>query len=150
MKQMPLIQKYMTAMPHTIGPKISIQVAQNLMREHHIRHLPVLDAGELVGVITDRDVKLASAFADAHRLTVDEVMSQDPYSVLPESPLNQVVAEMAEKKFGCAIIQQSNGKIVGIFTAVDALRVFSDTLNEFYKHGAETATHARPTGQMRA
>ena len=133
MKQMPLIQKYMTPMPHTIGLKIPLNTALSMMREYRIRHLPVQEGGKLMGVITDRDVKLASAFGDPQKLLVDDVMTPEPYMIHPEAPLNQVVSEMAEQKFGCAIIQQANGKVVGIFTAVDALRVLTDTLEAFYK-----------------
>jgi acetoin utilization protein AcuB len=141
MKQMPTIQKYMSSMPHTIGAKIPIKTAQSMMREYGIRHLPVQEGGKLVGVLTDRDVKLASAFADAHQLTVDEVMSQDPYAVVPDAPLNRVLEEMAERKYGCAVIQQNNGKVVGIFTAIDAIKVLVDTLDAFYKPAPEKATH---------
>ena len=133
MKQMPQVQKYMTSMPHTIGKDIPIKTALSMMRENHFRHLPVQEGGKLIGVITDRDVKLASGFANEHALTVEDVMTPDPYSVSPETPLNVVVAEMAEHKYGCTIITQSNGKVVGILTAVDALRILNDLLNQFYK-----------------
>lgn len=133
MKQMPLIQKYMTPMPQMIEAKAPIQAALTVMREFRIRHLPVQEAGKLVGILSDRDIKLASAFGDAATLTVDSAMTESPYAVTPDTPLNRVVAEMGEHKYGCAVIQQANGKIVGIFTAVDALRVLSDTLDAFYK-----------------
>lgn len=134
MKQMPQIQKVMTPMPHTIGKDIPIETAFSLMREHRIRHLPVQDGGKLLGVLTDRDLKLASSFADSKGLTVEEVMTPDPYTVAPDAPLDRVVLEMSEHKYGCAIIQQGNGKVVGIFTSVDALRVLGETLHAFYKH----------------
>ncbi len=134
MKQMPTIQKFMTAMPHTVGKDIPIKKALELMREHQIRHLPVQEAGKLVGVLTDRDLKLAASFEGAYKLAVDEVMTSDPYTVRPEAPLDQVVLEMAEHKYGCAIVQQENGKVVGIFTSIDALRVLGETL--------KTRTHA--------
>lgn len=133
MKQMPKIQKHMTPMPHTIGKDIPLKAALNMMREHRIRHLPVQDAGKLVGVLTDRDVKLASSFEQAETLSVEEVMSPDPYTVDPEISLDNVVLEMAEHKYGCAIIQQGNGKVVGIFTAVDGLRVLGEILRGNYK-----------------
>jgi acetoin utilization protein AcuB len=133
MKQMPQVQKYMTSMPHTIGRDIPIKTALGMMREHHFRHLPVQDGGKLVGVLTDRDVKLASGFADEHGLTVEDVMTPEPFTVEPETPLNHVVSEMAEHKYGCAIVTQKNGKVVGILTAVDGLRILSDLLNQFYK-----------------
>jgi acetoin utilization protein AcuB len=135
MKQMPQIQKYMTPMPHTIGRDISLKTALGMMREHRIRHLPVQEGGKLIGILTDRDLKLASGFADAANLKVEEVMSPDPYTVAPEAPLDRVVLEMAEHKYGSAIIVQGNGKVVGIFTAVDGLRVLGETLPAFYKQG---------------
>lgn len=137
MKQMPQIQKLMTTLPHTIGKDIPLNIAANLMREHRIRHLPVQEVGKLVGVLTDRDVKLATAFADPKSMKVEDVMTPDPYVARPEAPLNKVVLEMAEHKYGCAIVQQDNGKVVGIFTAIDALRAFSDTLSMFYKSNTQ-------------
>jgi acetoin utilization protein AcuB len=133
MKQMPQIQKHMTSMPHTIGKDIPIKTALSMMREHRIRHLPVQDGGKLVGIITDRDVKLAASFKDTQDLLVEDVMSPDPFAVHPDVALDYVVLEMAEHKYGCAVVQQGNGKIVGIFTAVDALRVLGETLENFYK-----------------
>jgi acetoin utilization protein AcuB len=137
MKQMPLIQKFMTPMPYTIGKDQPIQTALSMMREHRIRHLPVQDGGKLVGMITDRDVKLASAFAGSSELRVEEVMSTDPYAVSPETSVDQVVLQMAEHKYGSVVVQQDNGKVVGIFTAVDALRVLGETLGSFYKPGQD-------------
>lgn len=137
MKQMPQIQKVMTPMPHSARIDLPLKDALSLMRENGIRHLPVQDGSRLVGVVTDRDVKLVSGFASAGELTVEEAMTPDPYTVGPETALDHVVYEMAEKKFGCVIIQQSNGKVVGIFTAVDAMRVLGDTLTQYYKQSTE-------------
>src|SRR5689334_8077385 len=104
MKAMPQIQKFMTTLPHTIGKDIPLKTALGLMREHRIRHLPVCESGKLVGVLTDRDLKLAASFTGSQELTVEEVMSPDPYTVTPEAPLDEVVLGMAEHKYGCAII----------------------------------------------
>jgi acetoin utilization protein AcuB len=105
-----------------------------MMREHRIRHLPVQDGGKLVGVLTDRDIKLAASFEGSEDLVAEEVMTPDPYTVLPESPADEVAKEMAEHKWGCAIVQQSNGKVVGIFTAVDGMRVLGEMLDAHYHH----------------
>src|SRR4051794_4206584 len=104
MKSVPQIQKYMTAMPHTIGKDIPIGKALEMMREYRIRHLPVQDGGELVGLITDRDVKLASSFQQSASLVAEDVMTPEPYTATPEAPLDQVVFEMAEHKYGCAVV----------------------------------------------
>lgn len=136
MKQMPQIHKFMTAFPHSIGRDIPLDTALSLMREYRIRHLPVQDGGRLIGILTDRDIKLAASFADEHGVRVEDVMTPDPYTASPDAPLDRVVSEMAEHKYGCAVVRQDNGKVVGIFTAVDALRVLSETLGAFYKKEA--------------
>jgi acetoin utilization protein AcuB len=133
MKAMPQIHVYMTSLPHTIGRDIPISEALSMMREHRIRHIPVMDAGKLVGVITDRDVKLAASFKGGETLTVEEAMTPDPYTVAPETPANYVVSHVAEHRLGCAIVRQANGKVVGIFTATDGLRVLSEMLASGYR-----------------
>ncbi len=134
MKSMPKIMKYMTTQPHTIGRDIPIAKAQEMMKEHRIRHLPVQHGGKLVGILTDRDVKLAMSFQGPGELLVEDVMTADPYTTSPDAPLADVVFEMAEHKYGSAIIQD-NGKVVGIFTDNDALRVLGEVLGQNYQPG---------------
>jgi acetoin utilization protein AcuB len=137
MKAMPKVEKYMTVMPHTINQDVSIHTALQMMREHNFRHLPVLKGGKLVGVLTDRDIKLAASFVkageDSSTLSVEQVMTPDPFCVTPEASLEHVVAQMAEHKYGSAIVQQANGKVVGIFTSTDGMRVLSSILEQNYK-----------------
>ena len=128
MKQVPQVQDFMTAVPHTVGKHILIKQAFAMMRQYHIRHLPVQDGGKLVGVLTDRDVKLVASFSDALSLSVEEVMTPDPYAVLPETDLGSVANEMAKHKYGCAVVQTASGKVVGIFTATDGMRVLAEVL----------------------
>lgn len=133
-KEMPQIQKYMTAMPHTIGTDIPVKKALELMTSHRIRHLPVQSGGKLLGILSDRDIRLAASFQGAEELLVEDVMSPDPFKVEPDSSLDYVVSEMAEHKYGCAVIQQGNGRVVGIFTATDGLRVLAELLDKNYQH----------------
>ncbi len=133
MKDMPKIEKFMTPMPHSINKNLNVKKAFELMREYQIRHLPVQEGGSLVGVLTDRDVKLAGSFQGSGDLLVEDVMTPDPYVVVPETPVNQVASEMCSHKYGCAVVAQKNGKVVGIFTSTDGMRVLSDILNKNYK-----------------
>jgi acetoin utilization protein AcuB len=108
------------------GDKLSKAV--ELMNKYTIRHLPVLENGKVIGMLSDRDVKLASGIADdVDDLLVIDVCHQHPYIVAPETPLSQVASTMADKHYGSAMVV-SNGKLVGIFTATDACRVLADTL----------------------
>lgn len=133
MKSMPPIHKYMTALPHSIGLDQPLRYAKKMMSEYNIRHLPVEQGGKLVGILTDRDIGLASSFIGAAEMKVEDVMMPMVYAVEPETPLNEVVIEMAQHKYGCAVVQQGNGKVVGIFTATDAMLVLGDLLSENYR-----------------
>jgi acetoin utilization protein AcuB len=129
-KPIPTIAKYMTASPHSIGAEQTLARAHIVMQEHKIRHLPVLHGGKLVGIVTDRDVHLVESLKDVdpRLVTVSDAMSQSIYSVSPESPLDEVVAEMGAHKYGSAVVMQ-NEKVVGIFTTVDVCRAFAELLN---------------------
>jgi acetoin utilization protein AcuB len=129
-KPIPTVQKYMTTSPHTIGREQSLSFAQGVMKEFHIRHLPVLDGGKLLGILSERDITLVESLegVDPTKVTVEDAMTQEPYSVSPDALLDEVVGDMATHKYGSAVVMQNN-KVVGIFTTVDALRSFADLLH---------------------
>jgi len=129
-KAIPHIDKYMTPSPHSIGQEQPLAKAHALMREFHIRHLPVLHGGKLVGVLSDRDLHLIETLRDVDptKVTIEEAMSPVVYSVSPKALLDDVVREMSHHKYGCAVIED-NGKLVGVFTTVDAMRAFADLLD---------------------
>jgi acetoin utilization protein AcuB len=128
-KSIPTVQKYMTTSPHTIGDDQPMTLAHRMMREHRVRHLPVLRGAKIVGLVSDRDLNTVETLIDVdpRKVLVSEAMSQDPYVVSPDAALDEVVATMAEKKYGSAVIVQHD-KVVGIFTTVDACRAFADLL----------------------
>lgn len=128
-KGIPHIDRHMTTSPHSIGREQKLSQAHKLMREHAIRHLPVLHAGKLVGVLSDRDLHLIETLRDVDpdKVLIDEAMSTTVYAVSPKTPLDEVVREMAQHKYGCAVVVDK-GKVVGVFTTIDAMRVFAEML----------------------
>jgi acetoin utilization protein AcuB len=124
-KTVPTVQKFMTVQPHTIGADQSLAKAEKMMSELRIRHLPVLEGGKLVGILSDRDLRLVESFKDVdpEKVTVGEAYTPDPYVTAPSTPLGDVCREMAAHKYGCALVVD-NHKLVGIFTWVDALHAF--------------------------
>lgn len=135
MKAIPKIQKYMSYVPKSIGHDQTVAQAADFMRKLHVRHLPVLKGGKIVGVLSDRDIKFITSFKDVNpeTLLVEEACTADPFCTNPEAPLNEVVTEMANKKYGCVLVMD-NAKLVGIFTEVDAYKALSELL--------ETRLHA--------
>jgi acetoin utilization protein AcuB len=89
----------------------------------------VLRGGDLVGMVSERDLALIEQFHDIDpRCTkVEEAMTPSVYKVAPEAPLDQVVAEMATKKYGSAVVVQ-NRKVVGILTTVDVCTALAQLL----------------------
>lgn len=129
-KGIPTIRKYMSTCPLTVGTDQSLDYAHGIMRENNIRHLPVLVGGKLAGIITQRDLALIETLKDVdpRTVTVDDAMTTEVYHVEPDAPLDEVVDEMAEHKYGCAVVMQNN-HVVGIFTAVDAMKALSELLH---------------------
>jgi acetoin utilization protein AcuB len=123
------VQRYMTTAPLTVESRSTLAAAHQLMREHHIRHLPVVDDGQLVGVVSLRDLYLLETLrgVDAATETVREAMAAEPYTTTPDAPLDEVARAMADHKYGSAIVME-RGRVVGVFTTVDALRALSDVL----------------------
>lgn len=125
----PRIDEYMTRSPHSVGAEQTVGFARQLMRAHRIRHLPVLRAGALVGILSDRDVYWIETLKDAEgdKLRVEEAMTAAPYAVAPDASLEQVAREMAEHKYGSAVVMEHD-KVIGVFTTTDALAALAALL----------------------
>ncbi len=120
----------MSTSPHTIGAEQTLAEAAEVMRTHGIRHLPVLQGRQLVGVVSDRDLKIVEAFPDVKRdeVPVSEAIAQEAYAVAPDTAIVDVVDHMADHRYGSAVVVDGND-VVGIFTTIDALRALSDVLH---------------------
>lgn len=125
----PTIRKFMTVDPHTIGQEQSLAVAHRMMQENRVRHLPVLEGGKLVGVVSQRDLHLIETLRDVDpaTTTVEEAMTMDVYVTAPNTLLEEAARVMAEHKYGSAVVVD-RGKVVGVFTTVDALSALAHLL----------------------
>jgi CBS domain-containing protein len=130
MEKIPLIESVMTSSVLSVEIDAPVRVAEDIMTDHEVRHLPVTDSGMLVGVLSDRDIAfMANAGATdlLDSLRVRDVCSLDVYSVECDEPLDRVLSEMADRHIGSAIVTDG-GRIAGVFTATDACRCFADFL----------------------
>lgn len=124
------VGEYMTKTPHTIGVEQSLAIARRLMNESHIRHLPVLHGGDLVGMLSKREVESMAALPGSSHLTVEEAMVPDVYVTSGDASLAVVADEMARRNVGSAVVVagDESAKVLGVFTVVDALRALADAL----------------------
>ncbi|MBX3160442.1 MAG: CBS domain-containing protein [Deltaproteobacteria bacterium] len=126
--RLPAVSAYMTANPYTIDRRATLAEARRVMQEHNIRHLPVLDRGDLCGVISDRDLRLyEGAGSNPDEALVNAAMSESPFIVTSDTALDEVVEIMGEQKYGSVVVMGHNG-VEGIFTAVDACRALAEVL----------------------
>jgi acetoin utilization protein AcuB len=127
---MDTIDSVMTRSVHTIGTKSPLAEAHRVMNAQGIRHLPVLEGGRLVGMLSQRDLHLIETLKDVDpkEVSVEEAMSQDCYVVPPETPLAAVAEEMHRHKYGSAVIARG-AQVLGIFTTTDALSALAAVLS---------------------
>ena len=123
------IKDYRMVLAQTIAPEQTLAEADKAMRENHIRHLPVMDGDKLVGLVSQTDLHLVENLdnVEPDMVRIGSVMSPLPYAVPPETPLGEVVAVMADSRYGSAMVVD-DGTLVGIFTATDAVQVLANLL----------------------
>lgn len=117
----------MTKMPHTIELRQTVASAREKMGKLKIRHLPVLSGGELVGLVSERDLDYLAKLVGSKCETcpVEDVMVDELYLVHPETAVDKAAGEMADRNIGSALVTDKTGSLVGIFTTTDALRLIS-------------------------
>jgi acetoin utilization protein AcuB len=136
MKRMPTIKSVMTPFPHSVDIDAPIADAQAFMREHRFRHLPVTENHVLVGVVTDRDIKLYLGpeleYPKASETTVRDVYMDHPYIVDLNERLDVVLQNMADRHIGSVLVTR-NGKLAGVYTATDVCRGFAEFLRDPFR-----------------
>lgn len=119
-----LVREIMHPDPITVPPQTTLEKAYRVMHEHGIRHLPVVEGSRLVGLVTDRDLRLAtSALAErpfSPTALVEEVMKSPVVSADPLDPVEVAAHTMRELKIGCMPVLEEES-LVGIFTGIDLL-----------------------------
>ena len=118
------VREAMTEDPRSIGKSVSVVEAARLMREQDIGALPITDGGQLIGMITDRDIttRVVAEAADPKITSVEDVYSRDLISVEPDNDLDEALRLMARHQVRRLPVVE-NGRLVGIVAQADiALR----------------------------
>jgi len=133
MRHMPQMVSVMTPFPYHIDASAPLANARALMEEHGIRHLPVFEDGDIVGVVSERDIERAHIpghpLREETELVVGDLCTHRPYFVDVADPLHIVLDAMAEKRLGSVLVLKE-GELAGLFTAVDACHLLSQILLE--------------------
>ena len=130
-----LIKNWMTKDPITVSEETSMIKAIHIMKERHFRRLPVVNAGRLVGIVTDRDLKEAApskaTTLDVHELyyllaelQVSEIMSHDPVSASENDTVERAAQIMLDHTISGLPVLDATGGLVGIITQSDVFRAF--------------------------
>ena len=139
MNSIPQIKAVMTPFPHWVASEQPVSEAVRLMAEHEIRHLAVKTGGELVAVLTERDIQNARNLNPrADQLPVADVCVRQAYVVELTEPLDRVLRGMADKHSDSALVVK-DGKLAGIFTLTDACRRFGDLLRSLFPSSGDDA-----------
>lgn len=111
----------MTACPYTIKASETLEKAHEMMRLYKIRHIPVVEGDELVGVLTNNEIKLLDLICKStgYCPTVGELHFDTPYVVLETAHLGSVAQIMAERHLHYALVEGENSELVGIVTTTD-------------------------------
>lgn len=130
-----LVRDLMTTTLVTVGPDTSIFDAKKAMAEQRIRHLLVRDESGLLGIVTDRDIRLnlpspatsLSVWELNHllaKLTARDVMTKNPITVSPDQAARDAASVMVARKIG-ALPVTAQGRLVGIVTETDVVKAFA-------------------------
>ncbi len=128
-----LISEFLTPLPFTIQADENLAQARKVMEAHHVRHLPVFRGDQLVGVIAERDLYMVMGLSDVdwRKEPARLAMSPNPLRVSIDADARVVAKQMLANRQGCALVENDQGSLVGIFTDTDALKAMCDLLQTF-------------------
>ena len=131
MDRIPPIKSVMTPFPHSIAKSAPITRAKEMMTLHGIRHLPVVDGENLVGVVSAQEVSRDHPDTRRGERSVGELSLDEAYVVSLSEPLDRVLREMAARHLEAALVVKG-GKLAGIFTVTDACSTFANLLGSIF------------------
>jgi len=125
------VSDYMSRDPVTIPADANYADAFRIFETGRLHHLPVVDAdGRIVGIVTLRDLQLASRVFREAPVEVSEIMHEQLVSVDPDSSLDQAAARMIDARVGCLPVMEDGARLVGMLTETDLLHALRDLLRE--------------------
>ncbi len=149
-----LVRTWMSKDPITVSPSASMKEATDVMREHEIRHLPVVDNGRLVGMVTLSDLRRsapspATTFSIGEinylvdQIRVADIMTADPISVTPDTTVEDAALIGSKHRFGSLPVVE-DGRLVGIITSADLFDILMRVFAGGEEHSRITIENVQP------
>jgi len=112
----------------TIDRKTTIQEAISLMKKHSIRHLPVIEEGRLVGLVTEGDMRQVFVASLIEELSIDDVMIKDPITVKVDAEIDDAARLIHYNKIGGLPVVDEGQRLLGIITVADIMAAFIELM----------------------
>lgn len=117
-----LVKECMTKDPVTCSPEEDVRVVFGRLTDLKIRQAPVLEGGKLIGIVTDRDIRMAVVeTVSGQGLTVRSVMTLKPVTVAEDAPLREAAGLLSKNKFNALPVLSAAGELAGVLTTTDVL-----------------------------
>ncbi|HEU0013355.1 MAG TPA: CBS and ACT domain-containing protein [Longimicrobium sp.] len=132
-----LVSTRMTRNPVSASPDLPLAEALRLAREHRVRHLPVVAGGEVVGIVSDRDLRLAlpsplstggGDAAEVERAPVSRVMTREVVTIGPYDAVEDAAKLMHRHRIGALPVVDARGALLGMLSESDVLAAFAEML----------------------
>jgi len=132
------VSKYMSTKLVTARPEMTVKEAFVLMATHHVRHIPVVEGGRLVGIISDRDLRRprwadglddwTSYYRISEEMTVRDVMTDKPEVLHTYDGIGKAVKILREQRYGALPVLDKKEELAGILSAHDLLGALEEML----------------------
>lgn len=119
-----IVKEIMTINPVTVSPDDHVTVAFKIIEDNKVRQAPVISNGQLVGIITDRDLRMTLVQEDINNrnITVSSVMTRDPVTVYENSEIEEAANKISEHRVNSLPVVTGENRLCGIVTTIDIIK----------------------------
>lgn len=120
---LPTVEEFTNLDPFTASVNARLDELTMIMKEKGIRQLPLTNNGAIVGIVSERDLRVVENLTQVEKgfVRACDIMVRAPVTVSADTSLEEVAFEMSQRKIGSVLVTDENGNYLGIFTATDAL-----------------------------
>jgi acetoin utilization protein AcuB len=119
------VREHMSPAPITIAADVDVHTALRMLQDHAVRRLPVTDvSGQVLGIVTERDLLLAVSHYLNIPIEIETVMTRPVVATTPDTPLAEAAMLMVGHKIGGMPVVDTDQRVVGIITESDIFRAF--------------------------